>query len=59
MKCPKCKAGINHVFVYSKSSQIGHLEDNKIIDYQDNEILETLEIDCSECGEDITKFVKE
>jgi hypothetical protein len=60
MKCPKCKEEISWVVVVSQCIQHGELEGNKIKSYGTvEEIEDTIEIDCSMCGKNITKFVKE
>jgi len=63
MECPKCKTDITAVYVVSEYTQIGQLSGNAIAEYESIEhtggIGKTLRIECSECGEDITKFVKE
>jgi len=63
MKCPKCKKVIEKVYVISEYTQSGLLKGNKVDNYEsitfDSPIGTTLRIECSECNENITKFVKE
>lgn len=61
MQCPKCKAIINTVNVYSQCYQKASLNDEGIVsDYGSvEEILETMAIECPECAEDITKICTE
>lgn len=60
MKCPKCKAEIDHVLVFSKCLQHGELRDNKIIDYGGiEEVFETLSIECPICCQNLKGHVKE
>lgn len=60
MKCPKCKKEINQVVVTSECWQYGELEGNKIKDYGSvEEILNTIDVDCPECGESIKDAVEE
>ena len=62
MKCPLCKEKIEDVFVISEYTQLGLLEGNKIVEYDndvDDPIGDTIRILCRECFGDITNFVKE
>jgi len=62
MKCPGCKKVINKVRVFSQCSQSGFLrEKTRTISWYDNDItvLETLDIECPDCGESLKDKVKE
>lgn len=59
MKCPKCGKEITTVNVYSECWQKSTLDGNKIISYGSVEVLETTEIECPECHEDIRDSVEE
>ena len=62
MKCPKCKAEIDHVNVYSQCLQVAHLKGKAIESYEpvdSQDILETLDIECTECGESLIGVVEE
>jgi len=60
MKCQKCKKEIEFVWVISRCQQKGWLKDNKIDEYDSvDEILDTIIIECPECGNDIKKYIKE
>ncbi len=51
MKCKGCGKEIDTVLVVSKCTQIAFLEEKEIVDYGSvDDILETLEIVCRECG---------
>ena len=61
-QCPKCKAKLDNVNVYSQCLQCGELDGNKVDSYRRSsveEVLETLAIECPECGADITKLIEE
>jgi Zn finger protein HypA/HybF involved in hydrogenase expression len=60
MQCPGCKKQISRVNVYSECYQHGYLEGNKIASYGSvEEILETVAIECPECGHDLEPLVEE
>lgn len=61
MKCPNCGKEIETVNVYSQCVQKAEVDkEGKVIDYTAvEEVLETLGIECSECGADITEIIKE
>jgi hypothetical protein len=59
IKCPKCKKKIYTVRVYSECYQNAELDGNKITNYGSvEEVLETVGIECSNCGHDVSKLVK-
>ena len=51
MKCPNCKAEINHVYIYSECVQDATIdEDGNVLEYESLEALaETTAIECPEC----------
>ena len=59
MKCPKCKKEIANVNVISYCWHKGILEGNKIVDYDFQEVLDTVKIECSKCYEDIRNLIEE
>jgi len=66
MRCPKCKTDIDKVKVTSKCWQWGYLEPEdsldpkKIKEYGSVEdILDTLKIECPNCGANLTHIVEE
>ena len=65
MKCPKCKKELEYVNVLSRCWQKGYLKETKddfigeIDDYVFMEITETTDLECPECFEYITKFIRE
>ena len=59
MKCPKCKKEINWVYVFKEFKSRGHLEGNKIVNYNLQEPINTIAIECPECGEDISAVIDE
>lgn len=59
MKCPKCEKEIEEVNVISSCWQKATLRGNKIDEYGSVEdILDTIKIECPECLENISKFVR-
>lgn len=60
MICKHCKKEINRVNAYSECWQKCELEGNKITDWGSvEEVLETVGIECPECGGDLSKEVEE
>ena len=60
MKCPKCNKEIEYVNVISKCWQKAQLEGNKITNYGSvEEVSDTQFIECPECLEKITKYIKQ
>jgi hypothetical protein len=56
VECPKCHKEITYVNVYSECWQKGFLNENKIINYGNVEVLETTEIECPECYASLWDF---
>jgi uncharacterized protein (UPF0212 family) len=59
MKCPHCGKEISHVFVYSQCVQRGYLKGDTVIEYNETDVLETLNIECPECTASLMGVVKE
>jgi predicted nucleotidyltransferase len=60
MICSNCKTEITTVRVYSQCYQSARVQGEKIVDYGAvEEILETLGIECSICGYDLSGAIKE
>ena len=60
LRCPECDTDLVEVRVYSQCYQVGTLEGDKIVEYSGvEEVLETLSIECAECGAEITNLIQE
>lgn len=60
MKCPYCEKEIEKVAIYSECKQYGELKENHIVEYSSvEEIFETKDIECPECGADIKNCIVE
>lgn len=60
MRCPFCNKEIERVIVYSECYQYGYLSGKAIIDYGSvQEVLETIDIECPECGNSLKGLVEE
>ena len=60
LTCPKCKNGLENIWVISKCWQQAEIE-NYNLDYygEVEEVGETLDIECMLCGEDIKSYLEE
>lgn len=58
MKCPYCGEEIDHVNVYSQCCQKGTLEGNNVVEYEYPDVMDTQDIECSECGTSLLGVVK-
>ena len=59
MKCPKCNKEISWVYVFREFKARGLLEGNEIVNYNLQEPIDTIAIECPECSKDISEAVEE
>lgn len=61
LRCPSCNAKLEVINVYSECYQKATVDDNgRIEEYGTiEEILETIGIECSQCGQSIVTLIKE
>ena len=59
MICPHCNSDIKEVKIYSQNCTVGILVNDTVVNYRDEEYVNTIGIECPECCEDISEYIKE
>jgi len=59
MICPHCGMDIKKVNIISQNVTVGTLVGDKVVSYSEEEYINTVGIECPECTEDISQWIKE
>jgi uncharacterized protein (UPF0212 family) len=59
MICPHCGMDIKEVLIFSQNVTRGILVGDTVANYGDEEYVGTIGIECPECTEDISQYIKE